>query len=439
MTTVTPLTATPTPEDEIGSTRSTPVRRRHVGPIAVGSLVVGLAAALVLAAVPFGPATQSAVTGSVLCGFAFGWALLAILSVRFTDRPQRWAYAPALLMGVGGLLLVAFGPSLQQVLNWIWPPVMLGLSIWMLVRVHHGLRDSRSRWVLYPVAGLLALTAVGGGYQTIGEAADAQANPMPGRLVEIGDHGLHVYCAGSGSPTVVLEAGGGAKASDLALISTRVAADTRVCVYDRAGRGWSESAPTPPHGIQIATDLHTLLQRAGVPGPYVLAGHSFGGLYVQTFAARYPSEVAGMVLIDSTAPNPAAAPYTARPFVVDRVFALVSTVAQLGLGHLFGATPRDLLSTIDEYADASDAVRQAASLTDLGDMPLIVLTAGSGHDAAWTVAQDQMATLSTDTVHRIVEGATHEALVADPNGAAATAHAIAEVVSSVRTGESVNR
>ena len=222
--------------------------------------------------------------------------------------------------------------------------------------------------------------------------------------------------------------------SDFGLIAPAVAGSTRVCVYDRAGRGWSESAQTAPHGIQIATDLHTLLQRAQVPGPYVLAGHSFGGLYVQTFAALYPSEVAGMVLIDSTAPNADASGYTVRPYLLDRVFALVSAPAQLGLGRLFGATARDFLSTIHEYADAGDAVKQAASLTDLGNKPLFVLTAGSGSDAAWFAAQDQMAGLSTDSVHRVIEGASHQSLVAERDGAAATTQAILDVVSSVQSG-----
>ena len=288
-----------------------------------------------------------------------------------------------------------FGSPVQTVLNWIWPPVMLALSIWMIVRVRQSLRGSRTRWVLYPVIVALALASVGGGYQTIGDAAAAQANPMPGQLIDVGDHRLHLYCTGSGSPTVVLEAGGGAMSSDFGLIAPAVAGNTRVCVYDRAGRGWSESAQTAPHGIQIATDLHTLLQRAQVPGPYVLAGHSFGGLYVQTFAALYPSEVAGMVLIDSTTRDAEAPGYAVRPSVVDRVFALVSASAQLGLGRLFGATARDFLSTIHEYADAGDAVKQAASLTDFGNKPLFVLTAGSGSDAAWFAAQDQLARLST--------------------------------------------
>jgi pimeloyl-ACP methyl ester carboxylesterase len=167
----------------------------------------------------------------------------------------------------------------------------------------------------------------------------------------------------------------------------------------------------------------------------VLAGHSFGGLYVQIFAAGYPNEVAGMVLIDSTAPSATTPGYTVRPYVVDRAFALVATAAQLGLGQLSGVTARDLRSFIEEYADAGDAVKQAASLTSLGDKPLIVLTAGSGHDAAWSAAQNQMATLSTDSVQRVVEGVSHAGLVAEPDGAAATARAILDVVSAVRSGE----
>ena len=82
---------------------------------------------LLLAAAPFIPPTESGVTGAVLCGLALGWAMLAVLSARFTDQPQLWAAAPTLLMGLSGLLLVAFGSSVHEVLTWVWPPVMLAL------------------------------------------------------------------------------------------------------------------------------------------------------------------------------------------------------------------------------------------------------------------------------------------------------------------------
>jgi len=327
----------------------------------------------------------------------------------------------------------------------------------MIICVRGRLRSRGARWLLYPVIVLLALAAIGGGYQTVAAATDARAYPMPGRLIDVGGHRLHLNCTGTGSPTVVLEPGGGETSSNLGWITPAVARTTRVCVYDRAGRGWSEPATTPQDGAQIATDLHTLLHRGGVPGPYVLAGHSFGGLYVLTFAARYPDEVAGLVLIDSTAPEPPAstAPASAAQKgsydASGRVSTLLSTVAGLGLGRLYGqvaegglpprstgevrasvATAGNLRSTIDEYVQASSSVHQAAALTNFGAKPLVVLTAPVGQQAGWTPVQNHLATLSSNSAHRTIAGATHDALVGEQQYAAATTQAILDVVSSVR-------
>jgi pimeloyl-ACP methyl ester carboxylesterase len=326
---------------------------------------------------------------------------------------------------------------------------MLALAVWMMVRAHRHLHSRSRSWLLYPVISLLALASIGGGYETVREAVDARAYPMPGQLIDVGGHRLHLSCTGSGSPTVVLEPGGGEMSSSLGWIAPAVARGTRVCVYDRAGRGWSDPAATAQHGRQIATDLHTLLQHGNVPGPYVLAGHSFGGLYVLTFAARYPDEVAGMVLVDSTAPASAATPGKASPGaggsyddVMSRVSALGSAGARLGLGRLYGqvavgslpprsrdevraslATARNVRSTIEEYVQASASVAQAASLRDFGDKPLVVLTAGTGSDAAWSAAQDDLAGLSTNSAHRVIGDATHDALVANEDDAATTTQA----------------
>jgi pimeloyl-ACP methyl ester carboxylesterase len=450
----------PTPKARGRDRPSQPDRgpRGHIGWVVAGSLATGLVAAVVLVAAPFIAAEEPAVTGAVLCGFALGWAMLAVLSVRFTDQPQRWAVVPALFMGVGGLLLVSFGAPVDQVLDWVWPPALLALAVWMLVCVHRQLHSRGGRWLLYPVIAVLALASIGGGYQTLGEAADAKAYPMPGRLIDVGGHRLHLRCTGAATPTVVLEPGAGEMSSNLGWIAPAVARDTRVCVYDRAGRGWSEPAATAQDGAQIATDLHALLQRGHVPGPYVLAGHSFGGLYVLTFAARYPDEVAGMVLVDSTAPASAADPGTASSGHggsddgMRRVSALVSSSARLGLARLYGqvdfgslpprsreevrasvATASALRSTIDEYLQAAASVEQAAALRDLADKPLIVLTAGSGHDAAWSAAQNRLARLSSNSVHRVVDGAAHEDLIGNEEDAAATTQAILDVVASVRS------
>jgi pimeloyl-ACP methyl ester carboxylesterase len=199
----------------------------------------------------------------------------------------------------------------------------------------------------------------------------------------------------------------------------------------------------------------------------VLAGHSFGGLYVLGYADRYPDQVAGMVLVDSTNPASAASPRTAAPAspagagsydVMGRISAMISTSARLGLGRLESqfeagdlpprsrdevraniATAGDLRSTIDEYVQANTSMEQAASLSDFASKPLVVLTAGIGSDAAHLASQNHLGTLSTNSVHRVIEGAVHEALVADEKHAAATTQGILDVVSSVRGAAALAR
>ncbi len=186
----------------------------------------------------------------------------------------------------------------------------------------------------------------------------------------------------------------------------------------------------------------------------MLAGHSFGGLYVMSFAAQYPQEVAGMVLVDSTAPTSTPVPpeRAGSYDVIARVSAMVSSTARLGLGRLIGrfsysslppqsrdearassATASYLGSFVDEYAVANRSMSEAGELVDLDGKPLIVLTADRGHDEGWMSAQDEMATLSANSLHRVVAGATHQSLIADPDDASAVSKAIHDVVVSVRT------
>ncbi len=106
-------------------------------------------------------------------------------------------------------------------------------------------------------------------------------------------------CTGSGSPAVILEAGLGGSSADWDLIAPVVERNTTVCVYDRAGRGYSDPPPEEQDGIAIADDLHMLLTNTQIEGPYVMVGHSSGGVYVRIFASRYPDDVAGMVLLDA--------------------------------------------------------------------------------------------------------------------------------------------
>jgi pimeloyl-ACP methyl ester carboxylesterase len=188
----------------------------------------------------------------------------------------------------------------------------------------------------------------------------------------------------------------------------------------------------------------------------VLAGHSFGGLYVQSFAAQFPDQVAGMVLLDSTArkPGPALPTKTESNHVVDRVSALLPAIAHLGAGRLLNpfsygtlpprsrdearansSTARHLASFIEEFREGSRSSQQASSLTSLDGKPLIVLTADTGHDAREQSAQEYLATLSTNSLHRIAHDTTHASLVDDEADSAAASQAIRDVVASVRTSQ----
>jgi pimeloyl-ACP methyl ester carboxylesterase len=438
--------------------RLQPPERGHIGSIVVGSLAMGLLTAVALVAAPFVPSRMNVLTGVVLLGFAFGWALLAVLSVRFSDQPQRWAAGPAVFLALAGLIsLLPPGSVVQEVFGWVWPPLLLVLVIWAILRAHRQLRSRTRRWLVYPLLVVLALSSIGGGYETVRESIDATAYPPPGQLIDVGGHRLHLNCTGTGSPTVVLEPGLGEVSSAMVWIASTVAPETRVCVYDRAGRGWSDPADGPQDAVETARDLHTLLDHAHIPGPYVLAGHSFGGLYVLTFAATYPDQVAGLVLLDSTAPKPGAAPATeARSYdLIGRISTLLPAIAHLGAAHLIPdsydslpprsrdearatvSTARAVESYLNESRAGAAATRQAAALVDFAGKPLIVVTAGRGSDATWQAAQNKLATLSTNSRHRVVPDATHASLYLDQTHSAAASQAIRDVVEAVRTDQAL--
>ncbi len=122
----------------------------------------------------------------------------------------------------------------------------------------------------------------------------------PGHMVDIGGRKLHLLCSGKGKPTVVLMAGGGAFSIDWALVQSRVDSTTRICSYDRAGLGWSESGPLDETVEQTVSDLHKLLQAAGEKGPYLLVGASIGGIFIQAYQRAFPKEVAGLIFTNSS-------------------------------------------------------------------------------------------------------------------------------------------
>jgi hypothetical protein len=272
-----------------------------IGSVVAAALAAGLVLAIGLVLGPLASAREHVITAGALFGVSFGWALLWAASIRWTGQPQRWALVPAGYFALAGAALLLFAPSsgTLDLLGWTWAPVVLALTVWMFAAARRSLQNRSRAWAVYPTLGLYAAAAIGAGYQSMREFESAQNQGGPGALIDVGGHKLYLSCTGSGSPTVVLEPGLGETSAGWDLIVPQISQDTRVCVYDRAGRGGSEPASTARDGDATATELHTLLARANVPGPYVLAGHSTGGQYVLIFAAKYPEEVAGVVLLDA--------------------------------------------------------------------------------------------------------------------------------------------
>ena len=346
----------------------------------------------------------------------------------------------------------------------------------------HAVRRKRGRgfWIWRILLGLLvllvALPIAGATYQAVATALDRRAYPAPGQLVDVGGYRLHIQCVGQGSPTVILESGLANISTDWANVQPDVAATTRTCAYDRAGNGWSDSGPLPRDPHQIASELHTLLGKAGIPGPYVLVGQSFGGLYVRMYAAQYPAEVAGMVLVDASHPDmwarmPAAVVARNQPAGGQRM--LYRVLARLGFLRLTGRFPANCglparycaeerawtytTKRTDSYLAemlAPERDAQVRATGSLGEKPLVVLTATDHREsfgvalppaeavqleATWQVLQGELAALSSNSIHRTVEGANHSSLQSDVQTARVTGGAIRQVVDAARTGQPLAR
>ena len=344
-------------------------------------------------------------------------------------------------------------------------------------------RRSRTGWgswirrgLVGVIAALLALVVIGATYQAIATEIDKLTYPPPGKLVDVNGHLRHINCIREGGPTVILESGLGTMSADWANVQPEVAKATRVCAYDRAGTGWSEPGPTPRDPKQIARELHTLLGVAGIDGPYVLVAQSFGGLYVRMYADMYPNEVAGMVLVDSSHPDmwsrlPPEVVATLRPPAWQ--VGAMTFLTRLGVFRLTGGDMAEcglpaqqceeeqayLRSTRyrvtwgrEMLAPGRDA--QVRATGSLGEKPLVVLSAGDhGRDLAagvsptslarfertWRTLQSELAALSTDSIHIVVEGAGHSTLQTDRQDAQVTSAAIEQVVEAARTGRPLTR
>ncbi|MEZ4710142.1 MAG: alpha/beta hydrolase [Caldilineaceae bacterium] len=250
---------------------------------------------------------------------------------------------------------------------------------------------------------VLAITLVAGAFAKANLKAQY---PPPGTMVDVGGYRLHIFCEGSGSPTVIMESGMGDSSLIWALVRPESVKTTRTCVYDRAGFGWSDPSPQLRTAATIVEELHTLLVNGDIAGPYVLVGHSIGGAYIRLYAHNYPESVVGMVLVDSSheeqsARLPAAIVQLGQQGTAEqqRELALYKPLARMGLLALAHtwlpanpmlplatqeteqaliADPKylDTLFAEQNSAESNLAEVAAAKVTTVGNIPLIVLSAG---------------------------------------------------------------
>ena len=262
----------------------------------------------------------------------------------------------------------------------------------------------------------------GATYQGVATALERRQFPHPGRLVDVGGHQLHLYCEGSGGPTVVLEAPATAMSSAWAWVQADVAKMTRVCSYDRAGLGWSEAGDAPFTPEAVPTELNALLQGAGEHAPYVLAGAELGAAYASLYASRYQADTVALILVDPPGPFSS----NRRSAAATRFFMVSPWLARTGV---LRATRTLTTSAAGLPQPAAGALKAFLNRPDH-------LTRAAGELSRWddTVAMAEAAALrQTLPVTQVaLEGSDRVALLADRKDAQDVSNAIVRAVTRAR-------
>lgn len=278
------------------------------------------------------------------------------------------------------------------------------------------------RVLLMAAAILVFLVLAGATYQGAATALERRQFRHPGRLVATGTHQLHIDCVGEGLPTVVLEAPATGMSAAWGWVQPEVARTTRVCSYDRTGLGWSDAGDRPYQPSAVAGELHTLLQSAGEPGPYVVVGQGLGAAFAVLFAAQFGSDVAGLVLVDPPAPDPVAernlmmrlvnaSPWLARTGVLRATRMMSSSAAGL---------PGLSAGALGAFLNRPDHLTRAATELSRWD-EAVGLAEGAAIDARITLVRVEAA------------GPGYAALLTDAGQARTVSDAVRGVVVSVRT------
>lgn len=310
------------------------------------------------------------------------------------------------------------------------------------------------RFLAWSLGVIFILLVAGVTYQQLATAADLEKYPPYGELVQVGEHKLHIHCIGEGRPTIVVDNGGGNWSMTWLALQDRLAQQTQVCVYDRAGLGASESGPMPRTSEVMVEELHQLLENAKVPQPYVLVGHSLGGYNARIYQDRYPDEVAGIGLVEAGHEEQwSRLPQEISDLVDEQIMIgkIGRTLSYVGLLRLIAppelkqlppdlraahtaamVTPKTLNAIIAEVESAEISANQLSKTGLLGDLPLVVISARHSNsafaemavtveipfeeaDQAWFELQEELVTLSSNSQHFVSETGTHDINFDDPD------------------------
>jgi pimeloyl-ACP methyl ester carboxylesterase len=295
--------------------------------------------------------------------------------------------------------------------------------------------------------------------------------PPIGQMVDVGGYRLHLHEQGEGDVTVVMDAGAGGIGLHWSLVQAEIAKHARTVVYDRAGMGWSEPSPKPRTAEVMAQELHALLTNAGIPAPYVLVGHSFGGVVIRQFARQYPNEVVGMVLVDAAHeeqfkrfPKPMLAMMSRMlPMMklMRLVFAAGIPALRVSSMALDKRVPQSI-AEIDRAIRATSARHFAAQLREfevivssknppvetLGDIPLVVLSHGipqpmpnfsdeinAEYETIWQDLQGEQAALSSNSQRIIAQHSGHDIQLEQPE---LVIEAVQQILEQVNLSDRVN-
>ena len=304
-------------------------------------------------------------------------------------------------------------------------------------------------------------------YQKVSEALDRRRYSPQGELVDIGGFRLHLNCIGQGTPTVVMDAGGSAPSTSWGLVPPEIAKFTRVCTYDRAGFGWSDSNFRVSRTSQQSVDeLHLLLTKAEIKPPYILVGHSLGGVNMRLYASQYTDDVVGLVLVDSSHENQLTSEMWRRVKMTSWFYQVLRLASHIGVVRLIGEMkllpmlenikreiqkyPLAVQALFDTYksfcyrpgywataaselANIKKSFAGLQSVTSLGSLPLIVLSQGSKDSKMsderfqkWASLQLDLAKLSSNSQHIIAEKSGHLIPLDQPKLVVSAIHRLVE-------------